>query len=333
MDFNILWFILIGILFSGFFFLEGFDYGVGILLPFLGKTDRERRVMINTIGPVWDGNEVWLITAGGAMFAAFPGWYATLFSGFYLALVILLLALILRGVAFEFRSKLLAPAWRSLWDALLFVGSLLPALLWGVAMANLINGVPIDAGQILRGGLLDLLSVYTLLGGVFSLLIFTLHGALFLQLKTSGEIEERAAGVAKKLWPFVLLAGGMLMTFSGNTTLFDNAAAGFLGAAGLLAVLVGGLLAGRKPGLGFILNGLAIVLAAATLFTGLFPRVMVSSLDPAWSLTIYNTASSPYTLRIMSIVAAVFVPLVLVYQGWTYYIFRKRLTTDSDLEY
>ncbi|MBN1265379.1 MAG: cytochrome d ubiquinol oxidase subunit II [Anaerolineales bacterium] len=334
MDLNILWFILIGILFSGFFFLEGFDYGVGILLPFLGKNDRERRVLINTIGPVWDGNEVWLITAGGAMFAAFPGWYATLFSGFYLALVILLLALILRGVAFEFRSKLFQPAWRNLWDALLFVGSLLPALLWGVAMANLINGVPIDAGQILRGGLLDMISAYTLLGGVFSLLLFVLHGAMFLRLKVSGDLEQRAGAVVKRLWPFVLLAGGLLMTFSSNhTDLFDNAISTVLGAAGLLSLLICGIFSGKKPGWGFIFSGLTILLSTAALFTGLFPRVMVSSLDPAWSLTIYNTSSSPYTLRIMSIVAAVFVPLVLVYQGWAYYIFRKRLNTDSDLEY
>lgn len=334
MDLNVLWFVLIGILFSGFFFLEGFDYGVGILLPFLGKNDRERRVIINTIGPVWDGNEVWLITAGGAMFAAFPGWYATLFSGFYLALVIMLLALILRGVAFEFRSKLVMPAWRKLWDAMLFLGSLLPALLWGVAMANLILGVPVDADQILRGCLLDLISVYTLIGGLFSVLLFTLHGAMFLRLKTGGELEERAAGVVKRLWPFVLLAGGVLMTFSSsNTDMFDSVLPVFLASAGLLAILIGGVISGKRPGWSFILNGLTIVLATAALFTGLFPRVMVSSLNPAWSLTIYNTSSSPYTLNIMSIVAAIFVPLVLVYQGWTYYIFRKRLTTESELEY
>jgi cytochrome bd ubiquinol oxidase subunit II len=334
MDFSILWFVLIGILFAGFFFLEGFDYGVGILLPFIGKNERERRVIINTIGPVWDANEVWLITAGGAMFAAFPGWYATMFSGFYMALVIILLALILRGVAFEFRSKLILPAWRLLWDVLLFAGSLIPALLWGVAMASLIKGVPIDADQIMRGGLMDLISPYTLVAGLFTLLLFTLHGAMFLRLKTGGELEYRAAGIVKKMWPFVLLAGGLTMTFTSTSTdLFDNAAAIFAGTAGLAALLTSGLISDRKPGWGFVLSGAAVLLATAALFTGLFPRVMVSSLDPAWNLTVYNTSSGPYTLRIMTIVAAIFLPLVLVYQGWTYHVFRKRLTTDSELEY
>lgn len=334
MDFNILWFVLIGILFTGFFFLEGFDYGVGILLPFIGKNDRERRVLINTIGPTWDANEVWLITAGGAMFAAFPGWYATLFSGFYLALVILLLALVVRGVSFEFRSKLVLPAWRTLWDAMLFIGSLLPALLWGIAMANLIQGVPVDTDQIMRGGLMELISPYTLMAGIFSLLLFTLHGAMFLRLKTGGKLQQRASTVVRRLWPFVLVAGGLLMTFTSSLTdLFDSTVPVIVAAAGVAALLAGGILSGKKPGWGFALSGMTILFASAALFTGLFPRVMVSSLDPAWNLTIYNTASSAYTLRIMTIVAAIFLPLLLLYQGWSYYIFRKRLTTESELEY
>ncbi|NJN64744.1 MAG: cytochrome d ubiquinol oxidase subunit II, partial [Acidobacteria bacterium] len=200
MDLNTLWFVLIGVLFTGFFFLEGFDYGVGILLPFLGKTDHERRMVINTIGPVWDGNEVWMITAGGAMFAAFPHWYATLFSGFYLALVLMLLALIVRGVAFEFRSKDDNPRWRRTWDFAIFFGSAIPALLWGVAMTNIIRGVPIDAEMNYVGGFFNLLNPYALIGGIASLLVFSLHGACFLTLKLGSGLEERARAIAVRLW-------------------------------------------------------------------------------------------------------------------------------------
>ncbi|MQL53765.1 cytochrome d ubiquinol oxidase subunit II, partial [Desulfofundulus thermobenzoicus] len=194
MDLNVLWFILITVLFVGYFFLEGFDYGVGTLVPFLGKNDAERRMLINTIGPFWDGNEVWLLTAGGAIFAAFPHWYATLFSGFYLALFLMLLALIGRGVAFEFRSKEDRPGWRNLWDWVLCAGSLVPALLWGVAVTNLVKGVPIDSHMQYAGNFFTLLSPYTLVGGLATLLLFTFHGALFLSLKTGGELVERARG-------------------------------------------------------------------------------------------------------------------------------------------
>ena len=206
MTLNTLWFVLIGVLFTGFFFLEGFDYGVGILLPFLGKNDEERRAIINTIGPFWDGNEVWLITAGGAMFAAFPNWYATMFSGFYLALVLMLLALIVRGVAFEFRSKDRSPRWRAWWDWLIFAGSLVPALLWGVALANIVRGVPIDANMQYVGGFWNLLNPYALVAGLVSLIVFTLHGAIFLTLRTTDQVLERAQRAASRLWlPAVVL--------------------------------------------------------------------------------------------------------------------------------
>ena len=334
MDLNILWFILITVLFVGFFFLEGFDFGVGILLPFLGKNDSERRVIINTIGPVWDGNEVWLITAGGAMFAAFPNWYATLFSGFYLALFLVLVALIIRGVAFEFRSSDSSPRWRSTWDWMIFTGSFLSALLWGVAMTNIVKGVPIDAKMQYVGTFFTLLNPYAIVGGLTTLLVFMLHGALYLNLKTTGELAERASKIAKTLAlvaiPIILLYVGL--TFF-QSDLFANLGAGItLLAAGVALVLTNVLIRSRKGGWAFIANGVTILLFTVALFWGLFPRVMISSLNPEWSLTIYTASSSPYTMKIMTIIALTMVPIVLLYQGWTYWVFRKRVT-DKDLHY
>ncbi|WP_371365400.1 Cytochrome bd-I ubiquinol oxidase subunit 2 [Sporomusa rhizae] len=334
MELSILWFILLTVLFIGFFFLEGFDYGVGVLLPFLGKDDTERRVLINTIGPVWDGNEVWMITAGGAMFAAFPHVYATLFSGFYLALFLMLMALIVRGVAFEFRSKDENPAWRRTWDWMIFVGSVIPALLWGVAVTNLIKGVPINAKMQYVGTFFDLLSPYTLVGGVAFLLVFTFHGALYLTLKTEGELVERARGAAIKAGlgaaVFCLTLVGMTYT---NTDLFTKTGAG-VGLWGAIVMFVGayGAVLVKRYGLGFILSSLTVVLTTIAFFWGLFPRLMVSSLNSAWSLTITNSSSTPYTLKIMTIAALALVPVVLVYQGWVYWIFRKRVTA-KDLKY
>ncbi|MCL5781402.1 MAG: cytochrome d ubiquinol oxidase subunit II [Firmicutes bacterium] len=331
MDLNILWFILVTVLFIGFFFLEGFDYGVGILLPFLGKNDTERRVVINTIGPVWDGNEVWLITAGGASFAAFPNWYATLFSGFYLALFLILLGLIVRGVAFEFRSSDRNPAWRNLWDWMIFGGSFVSALLWGVAVTNLLQGVPIDANMQYVGTFFDLLSPYTLAGGLTTLLVFTLHGALFLTLKTEGEMEERARAIAGKTGvlaiPVVLLLA--ILTYT-RTDLFSKtgAAVVFLASAAFL-VLAWLLLRAGKNGWAFLANSLTIVLFTVSMFWALFPRLMVSSLSPEWSLTIYNASSSPYTLKVMTVVALTMVPIVLLYQAWTYWVFRHRVTAKE----
>ncbi len=337
MDLNTVWFSLISVLFIGFFLLEGFDYGVGILLPFLGKDDTDRRLIINTIGPFWDGNEVWLITAGGAMFAAFPNWYATMFSGFYLPLILMLLALIVRGVAFEFRSKDERPAWRSLWDWMLFVGSLVPALLWGVAFGNLIRGVPIDADMQYVGGFWNLLNPYALSGGLASLSAFTLHGAIFLSLRTEGDILERAHAAARRLWiPTVVLVFAFVIAGYFATDMFTrlgvNPGPVPLG-AGVALLAVGWFIRQRQHGWAFVMTSLTIALSSMTVAIGLYPRVMVSSLHDSWSLTIYNASSSPYTLRVMTIVALIFVPIVLLYQGWSYWVFRKRLKRDDSLEY
>jgi cytochrome d ubiquinol oxidase subunit II len=334
MDLNTLWFLLIAVLYIGFFVLEGFDYGVGMLLPFLGKKDLERRVIINTIGPFWDGNEVWLLTAGGATFAAFPHWYATLFSGFYLPLFILLLALIARGVAFEFRSKDENPKWRKVWDWSLFAGSLLPALLLGVAFANLAKGVPIDANMNYVGGFFNLLNPYGLLGGVAAVLTFALHGAIFLGLRTSGDLMERAHHTAMRLWIVVVI---VLIAFLAATYFYTDISTklgvdpGPIPIGGAAAILVAGYFIRRqRDGWAFTMTATTIVLAMVTLFMILYPRVMISSIDPAYSLTIYNASSSDYTLKVMSIVALLFVPVVLIYQGWTYWIFHKRVEGDAE---
>lgn len=337
MDLNTLWFILIAVLFIGFFFLEGFDYGVGILLPFIAKDDRSRRTVINTIGPFWDGNEVWLLTAGGAMFAAFPHWYATMFSGFYLALVLMLLALIVRGVAFEFRSKDKHPKWRAAWDWMLFIGSFVPALLWGVAMANLIRGVPIDDNMHYLGGFFNLLNPYALLGGLATLSLFMLHGAIFLNLKTTGEMEEKARSYALKIGSvttvlvFAFVIAGYYATDMFSRLGVNPGISPIIAGAALL--LSGWFLKNRRSGWAFVMTGLTIAFSTITIFIGLFPRVMVSSLNDAWSLTIYNASSTPYTLKVMSIIALIFVPIVLLYQGWTYWVFRKRVSQDSKLQY
>jgi cytochrome d ubiquinol oxidase subunit II len=334
MDLNILWFILITVLFAGFFFFEGFDYGVGILLPFLGKNDTERRMVINTIGPVWDGNEVWLITAGGALFAAFPNWYATLFSGFYLALFLILVALIVRGVAFEFRSSDRSPRWRALWDSMIFLGSALSALLWGVAVTNLLRGVPIDAQMQFAGNFFDLVSPYAIVGGLTTFLLFTLHGALYLTLKTEGELAQRAQRIAQHLGlltiPVLLILAGMTYV---QTDLFASAGATVTLLLSAVAIVLANLwMRTGKQGRAFLANSLTILFLTVAIFWGLFPRVMVSSLSPEWSLTIYNASSSPYTLKIMTIVALTMVPIVLAYQGWTYWVFRKRVN-QKELHY
>ncbi len=329
MDLNILWFILIGVLFTGFFFLEGFDYGVGILLPFLGKDDNDRRVIINAIGPVWDGNEVWLLTAGGAIFAAFPNWYATLFSGFYLALALMLVALIVRGVAFEFRSKDRNPKWRATWDWLIFAGSLVPALLWGVAFANIVRGVPIDAKMNFVGSFFDLLNPYALVAGLVTLGGFTLHGALFLGLKTAKPLADRARTFAQRLWlPMVILFAIFVGLTYWMTDIYSRLGVdpGPIPIAAIFTLLsIRWLLQAKRDGWAFVMSGLTIVLTTASAFLALFPDVMVSSLNHDWSLTIYNASSSPYTLSVMTVVALIFVPIVLLYQAWTYWVFRERV--------
>jgi cytochrome d ubiquinol oxidase subunit II len=329
---QILWFILIAILWIGFFFLEGFDFGVGMLLPFLGKNDTERRTIINTIGPHWDGNEVWLITAGGATFAAFPHWYASLFSGFYPALFLLLLGLILRGVAFEFRSKDARAKWRNWWDWAIFIGSFLPALLLGVAFANLAKGVPIDANMTYTGNLFTLLNPYGLLGGLMTVAAFLLHGAIFLSMKTTGELAERAHTFAKKIWIVVVALTVLMLVatyFYTDFLVHLGVDPGVVPIASIAAVLLSGYFLNRKmDGWAFGMTGLMIVLTVTTAFLIMFPRVLISTTNPAYSLTIYNASSSAYTLKVMSIVALIFVPIVLAYQAWTYWVFRKRLTAD-----
>lgn len=334
MDLAVLWFILITILFIGFFFLEGFDYGVGMLLPFIGKNDTERRILINTIGPVWDGNEVWMITAGGALFAAFPHVYATMFSGFYLPLFLLLLALIGRGVAFEFRSKDESRLWRSFWDWAIFFGSAVPAFLWGVVVTNLIQGIKINEEMIYAGTFLDLLTPYTLLGGGLFVLVFLFHGAMFLTLKTEAYLILRARNAAVKAGVVAVAAYIVytVLTYT-NTDLFNSApAVVFLLLTGVFFLAAYACAWLKKYAFGFIFSSIAIVSITVAVFAGLFPRLMVSSLQAEWSLTIYNAASTPYTLSIMTVAALCFIPVVLIYQGWTYWIFRKRVS-GKHLEY
>jgi len=337
MDLQDLWFVLISVLFIGFFFLEGFDYGVGILAPFLGKTEPERKAIISTIGPHWDANEVWMITAGGAMFAAFPHWYATLFSGFYLALVVILLALIARGVAFKFRNSEANPRWRQYWDWAIFIGSLVPGLLWGVAFGNLINGTPINANMDFTGNFFDLLNPYSLICGVAGLSVFILHGALFLSLKTDGVLRQRAEDLARKLWAPVVVVS--LILAAANYLYIDiftkvGVNPGIIPiATGAALLSVGYFVRERQYGWSFVMMGLTIVLALVTFFWFMYPNVMVSSTDEAYNLTVSNASSSDYTLEIMTIVAVFFVPVVLIYQGWSYWVFRRRVTVEAPLEY
>ncbi|CAG0942336.1 cytochrome bd ubiquinol oxidase subunit II [Anaerolineae bacterium] len=334
MDLNTLWFILIAVLFAGFFFLEGFDYGVGILLPFLGKDDDERRVIINTIGPFWDGNEVWLLTAGGAIFAAFPNWYATMFSGFYLALVLMLVALILRGVAFEFRSKDPRPGWRNFWDWAICLGSFVPALLWGVAFGNILHGVPLNAQMQYTGDFFTLLNPYALLTGVYGLALITLHGAIYLALKTDDVVSVRARRLARVLWlPAVVLLFAALGVSYLVTDMYTKLGVNpgvipILGGVGLISVIW--FIRHDHLGWAFGMTAMTLITTVFTLFLTLYPRVLVSSVNTAdYSLTIYNASSSPYTLTVMAIIALIFVPIVVLYQGWTYYVFRQRITKKS----
>jgi cytochrome d ubiquinol oxidase subunit II len=332
MNLQILWFILVTILFVGFFMLEGFDYGVGMLLPFLGKKDEERRAIINTIGPIWDSNEVWMITAGGAMFASFPQVYATLFSGFYLALVLMLVALILRGVAFEYRQKFADKASRANWDWAIFIGSALPALLWGVAVANLMRGVAIDENMNYWGGLLPLLNPFSILGGLVFVSLFVTHGANYLALKTEGEVEKRAKDMSFKSWivATVLTVLFVVWTFFETDILTKSGVNGLIPAllAAVALLTVGYFNKTGKFGWAFVGSALTIVFATVMVFAGLFPRIMISTLNPAYSLTIQNASASAYTLQTMTIVTFILLPFVLGYVGWTYYIFRKRIKTD-----
>lgn len=337
MNLDVVWFVIIAVLFVGYFFLEGFDFGVGMLLPFIGKTDIDRRVMINSIGPFWDGNEVWLITAGGALFAAFPNWYATLFSGFYLALFIMLLALIARGVAFEFRGKENNRTWRAVWDWLIVLGSTGPAFLWGVALADMMQGVPINASMNYVGTFFNLLSPFSVIMGAAMVMMFILHGALFLSMKTTGDVQERAQKAALRVGgPTTTLLFIVVILSYFYTDIFRK-----MGidpgpipiVAGLALLSVRYFIGAKRYGWAFIMTGITIALSTITVFLGLFPRVMVSSLNPNYSLTIYNAASNHYSLVVMTIVALTLVPVVLAYQIWSYWVFKKRVSPSDHLDY
>ncbi|MFB8244769.1 cytochrome d ubiquinol oxidase subunit II [Streptomyces sp. NPDC055952] len=327
MELHDVWFVLIAVLWTGYFFLEGFDFGVGVLTRLLARNRPEKRVLINTIGPVWDGNEVWLLSAGGATFAAFPEWYATLFSGFYLPLLLILVCLIVRGVAFEYRVKRPEENWQRNWETAIFWTSLLPAFLWGVAFGNIVRGVKIDRDFNYAGGLLDLLNPYALLGGLVTLALFTFHGTVFVGLKTVGEIRERARSLALRVGAVTaVLALVFLLWTQADRGDGASLVALFAAVAALVAAL-GAARAGRE-GWAFALSGITIVATVAMLFLTLFPNVMPSTLNPDWSLTVTNASSSPYTLKIMTWCAGVATPVVLLYQGWTYWVFRKRIGTQ-----
>ncbi len=331
MDLAYLWFWIVGFLFVGYFVLDGFDFGVGMSLPFLGKDDIGRRQIINTIGPVWDLNETWVIVAGACLFAAFPEWYATLFSGFYLALLLILLALILRGVSFEYRHQRDSLRWKRGFDTMIVIGSAVPAFLWGVAVANIVQGVPLDPDHEFTGSLLTLLNPYGLLGGLTTLLLFFTHGVYFVALKTDGQVAadaRRLAGRAGALTiavaaAFLVWTVGLAFT-EGRDLALITAVLSAVAAVLLVASWISN--ARGREGWAFGFGAVTIVTAVLAVWFALFPFVMPSSTDLANSLTIENASSTDYTLTIMSWAALIFLPLVLLYQGWTYWIFRKRVT-------
>ncbi|MBX5334031.1 cytochrome d ubiquinol oxidase subunit II [Rhodococcus fascians] len=326
------WFLIIAFFFVGYFVLEGFDFGVGMLMPILGRHpdpvagEKRRRAVLNTIGPVWDGNEVWLITAGGALFAAFPEWYATLFSGFYLPLLLILVALILRICAIEWRGKIDDPVWRRRCDIGIGIGSWVPAVLWGVAFANIVRGVAIDENKKVTAGFFDLLNPYALLGGITMAVVFALHGAVFIALKTSGDVHEDSVKMAAWLSVPAVLVGGAFALWTqlayGKTWTWVLVAV-----AAVALLLVVALTAKVREGWAFVFTCIAIVAVVVLLFASLFPNVMPSSTDAAFDLTIANASSSPYTLTVMTWAAAFAAPVVLGYQAWTYWVFRQRISS------
>ncbi len=325
---SLLWFILIGVLWTGYLVLEGFDFGVGMLLKPLGRTDTERRLIINTIGPVWDGNEVWLLVAGGATFAAFPEWYATMFSGFYLPLLLILTALIIRGVAFEYRGKINNQAWRTRWDWAITIGSWIPAILWGVAFANLIRGVELTPDYEMVSSFWSLLTPFALLGGIVTALVFLTHGAIFLALKTDGEMRDRAATLAARLSIPAVAAAGVWgiwaqVAYSAHVLTWVPL---LIAALSLVATVF--LTARRAEGWAFFSTSVAIAMVVVFIFGTLFPNVM-PALNPENSLTIAAASSTPYTLKIMTWVAVALTPVVIGYQGWTYWVFRQRLRVED----
>jgi cytochrome bd ubiquinol oxidase subunit II len=334
MDLETFWFVLIAILWAGYFLLEGFDFGVGMLLPFLPQGEEDRRTMLRTIGPVWDGNEVWLVVAGGATFAAFPAWYATMFSGFYVALLLVLFFLIIRVVSFEWRSKSETPGWRAFWTWCNTIGSAGAALIWGVGLSCLVYGVPINSDGDYSGDFWDLFSPYTVFAGVAVVVLFAFHGATFLTLRTVGELRDRAENAARRLaLPAVVLAAIFLIWTvvvamdRNDKDLFPPVLPAALGIVALGLALI--FLFRGTNGRAFAMTGLGAISVVATLFVSLYPRVMVSNPDFGNSLTVDDASSSHYALQVMSVVALIFVPIVVAYQGWTYYVFRRRVGGET----
>jgi cytochrome bd ubiquinol oxidase subunit II len=334
MNLQILWFCLIAFFWSGYFLLEGFDFGVGMLLPFLPRDEEERSEMFRSIGPVWDGNEVWLVVAGAGTFAAFPSWYGTMFSGFYLALLLVLFLLIVRVVSFEWRDKADSPGWRRVWMWANAVGSTGIPLVWGIALADLILGLPIDSNGDYTGDFWDLFSGYSVLAGIAFVLLFAFHGANYLTVRASGDLNERARWAARRLAVPAIAVGAAFLIATVAVAVNRNdknvfppvlpaviAIAAFAG-AGLLVYVC-------RDGWAFAMTALGTLAAVATLFTGLYPRVMVSSTSFGDSLTVPNAASAHYTLAVMSVVALLLVPLILLYQSWTYYVFRARIRGEE----
>ncbi len=338
MDLPTIWFLLWGLLWAVYFISDGFDLGIGTLMPFVAKTDDEKRILYNVMGPLWDGNEVWLITAGGVTFAAFPKTYAVMFSALYTPLMLLLFALIVRGVAFEFRSKLESPAWRRLWDTCLFVGSMLPAVLLGVAFANIFHGIAIDSEGVYQGSLLTLLNPYGLLGGVLFLTLFLQHGSLYLACRTEGVLQERALGAAKGAWWAVLVAAVLFLVASAfatglYTNYLSNPILFVIPLLTVVALLFVKVFAARGAfWKAWFASAGTIIGATFYGIVGLYPNMFPSSIDPAYHITVHGAASSPKTLLIMFVLALIFTPVVLAYQFWAHRLFRHR-TTEKDLSY
>ncbi|RAS88709.1 cytochrome d ubiquinol oxidase subunit II [Priestia endophytica] len=334
---NEFWFILVAFMFVGFFFLEGFDFGVGISTKFVARTDAERRAFINSIGPVWDANEVWLITGIGAMFAAFPNWYASMLSGFYLVFVIILLALIGRGVAFEFRGKAKSPVWRTTWDWVILFGSIIPPLAFGTMFTAVIQGVPIDGDMQMRASFSDIVNWYTLLGGVTLTMLCFMHGLTFGTIRLMYDLRDRCRQGAKKLLPInavLLVAVGIATFFKTDLFTVHGNLLEYLFLVGIVVYLfLGYFLTRGRDGWAFFSSGLVIMLATGSLFIGLFPRVMISSINEAYNLTIHNAASGAYSLKVITYLGLTLLPFVLGYQIWSYYVFRKRINHKEHMEY
>ncbi|MBF0569998.1 MAG: cytochrome d ubiquinol oxidase subunit II [Candidatus Omnitrophica bacterium] len=333
MDLPTLWFMIVAYLFAGFFFLEGFDYGVGMLLPFLSKDDGDRRMVLTSIGGVWDGNEVWMVSAGAVLFASFPAWYATLFSSLYGIFIVILCGLILRGIGLKFRNQRQDRLWCGTWDRLIAKGSFIAAFFWGIVVGDLLTGLPINGQMVFTGGIRDMITPFSLLTAVAVVLLFLLHGASYLSIKVSGDLLEKV----KKIFPFVffpalLTAAAFLAAGFFGVGMLRSALELILAGLAVVTLLVCGIVFKRSPLASFWSSGATIVLVGGLVFAHLYPRVLISTLNPAWSLTVHNASSSACSLRIMSVVALFFIPTTLLYQGWTYWILRKRLD-KSDLSY